>query len=202
MTALISTTLAYILLYKYVTLFIVAYLAALLLPLPSNTSLIAASAFASQGYLSIALVFIVAFAANVLGDLTGFFLSRRYGKEMLVKIGFRKIIESTTYASFEKFIITNSRATIFVTRFVGGIGPLINILTGLSKDITLKRFLIYGISGEFVYVVSLSCTGYFLGTAWQNITDSVEFVTVVILTLFALFVARKVITQKFKLLGI
>jgi membrane protein DedA with SNARE-associated domain len=198
MTALITATLAYLLLYKYVTLFLVAYLAALILPLPSNTSLIAASAFASQGYLNMPAVFLVAFVANVLGDWTGFFLSRKYGKVTLMKIGFKKIIESDRFIAFEKFIITNGKATIFITRFVGGIGPLVNILTGLSKDISFKKFLIYGVSGELVYVISLSATGYFLGTAWQNITDSIELVTIVIVTMFVLFVARKVITDKFK----
>ena len=199
MSALISAVLGYILLYKYVTLFLVAYLAALLLPLPSNTSLIAASAFASQGYLNMPVVFLVAFVANVLGDITGFYLSRKYGKEVLMKIGFRKIIESQRFISFEKFIITNSKATIFVTRFVGGIGPLINILTGFSKDISYKKFLIYGISGEFIYVVSLSATGYFLGTAWQNIGGGIELVSVVILTLFTLFVIRKILGERYRL---
>ena len=94
MTSLISGLLAYLLLYKYITLFIVCYLAALLIPLPSNTSLLAASAFASQGYLNIYIVIAVALAANVLGDITGFLLARRFGKEFLMKVGFKKIILS------------------------------------------------------------------------------------------------------------
>ena len=188
MSALIFATLSYVLLYKYVALFIVAYLAALLLPLPSNTSLLAASAFASQGYLNISLVIIVALLANVLGDLTGFFLSRRYGKEVLIKIGFRKIIESSRYISLEKFIIKHARITIFVTRFFGGVGPLVNILTGFSKEISFKKFLIYGVSGEFVYVMSLALPGYFLGSSWEDLAPSVEVITMVVLVSVIIFI--------------
>lgn len=196
MTLIISTTLAYLLLYKYVTLFAVAYLAALLLPLPSNTSLLAASAFASQGYLNMYIVFFVAFLANVLGDVTGFVIARKYGKEFLLKVGFRKIMESEKYEKMERFIVRNSAITIFVTRFFGGIGPLVNILTGLSKNITFKKFIVYDIAGEFVYVMSLSLSGYFLGTAWQNITISVELVSAIVLVSVLFFAIKRLFFHK------
>jgi membrane protein DedA with SNARE-associated domain len=198
MTTFIFSILSYILLYKYVALFLVAYLAALLIPLPSNTSLLAASAFASQGYLNIYIVIVVAFLANEAGDLTGFFIARKYGKGMLMKIGFRKIMISEKYEQLEKFIVLHSRITIFVTRFVGGIGPLVNILTGLSEKIHFKRFLVYGVAGEFVYVMTLSLTGYFVGSAWEDVTSTLEIVSLVGAGLLILFVIKKMFFQKMK----
>lgn len=191
MTAIIFSALSYVLLYKYVALFIISYLAALLLPLPSNTSLLAAGAFASQGYLNVYLVLLVAFLANELGDLTGFFLSRRYGKEFLIKIGFRKMIESRKYVSLEKFIFENSKMTIYLTRFVGQIGPLVNILTGLSKEITFRKFLVFGIAGELTYTLALCLTGYFLGSAWQNLTLVFELISFILIILVVVFIFNK-----------
>lgn len=198
MTALIFSILSYILLYKYVALFIVSYLAALLLPLPSNTSLLAAGAFASQGYLNIYVVVLVAFVANELGDLTGFYLSRRYGKDVLMNIGFRKMLESKKYHSLENFIVENSKMTIYLTRFVGQIGPLVNILTGLSKEISFKKFLIYGIAGELTYSLVLGLTGYFLGSAWQDLTSVLELVSLVILLIVVLFIFSKLYFRSVK----
>lgn len=198
MSAILFATFSYILLYKYLALFIVAYLAALLLPLPSNTSLLAAGAFASQGYLNIYLVLLVALTANVSGDITGFLLSRRYGKEFLKKVGFRKMIESEKYMSLEEFIFENSRMTIYVTRFVGQIGPLVNIVTGLSEEITFKKFFIYGIAGELTYVLCLGLTGYFLGSTWQNFTTSLELISLSILLLIVIIIFSKLYFRKLK----
>lgn len=192
MGTIITSALAYLLLYKYVTLFVVAYLAALLIPLPSNTSLIAASAFASQGYLNIYGVILVAFCANVLGDITGFFLARKYGKHVLLKIGFRKIIESVYYSKIELFIVEHSKIAIFVTRFIGGIGPLVNIITGFSKDVSIKKFLVFGMMGEFVYVISLSLSGYFLGSSWQDFMTTEEMISLVFIFLLVIFVVKKI----------
>ena len=131
MTFFLSTTLSYLLLYKYVALFAITYLAAFLFPIPASISLLASGAFASQGYLNLFVVLLVALAGNILGDLTGFVLARLYGKRLLSKIGFRKMIESKQFTGLERFLNENSGPTIFITRFVGELGPLVNILSGL-----------------------------------------------------------------------
>ena len=198
MTALVFAALSFLLLYKYVTLFIVAYLSALIIPLPSNTTLLAAAAFASQGYLNIYLVIFLAIIANVLGDITGFVVSNRYGEKFLIKIGLGKLIASPKYKKLEVFIVDNSKITIFVTRFFGGVGPIVNILSGLSKDISFKTFLIYGIPGEIVYVLSLGLTGYFLGDAWQDLLLSVENLSIIGLALVVVFIiGRSYYKKKF-----
>ncbi len=196
MSLIISATLSYILFYKYIALFVIAYLAALLLPLPSNTSLLAAGAFASQGYMDIYIVLLVAFLANILGDLTGFIISRLYGKEFLMKIGLKKMMLSKKYTDIEKFIFKNSRMTIFVTRFFGQIGPLVNILAGLSQEISFKRFFIYGSAGEFVYAVGLGLIGYFLGSTWQNLSPVITPIGIGFTIIVIIFVFSKLYTRK------
>jgi len=44
--------------------------------------LLAAGAFASQGYFSFFLSLFVVVASNVLGDYTGYFLAHRYGRRI------------------------------------------------------------------------------------------------------------------------
>jgi membrane protein DedA with SNARE-associated domain len=171
---------SYILLYKYVALFGISFIAALLIPLPSNTTLIAAAAFAGQGYLNIYTVLGTALAANILGDVVGFFIAQTYGKKFLMRIGLAKLITSPRYYELETFMINHCGKTIFTTRFFGGVGPLVNILTGLSKEVSFKKFLTYGIPGECVYVLSLGLPGFFLGSSWQNLIVSLESVSSVL----------------------
>lgn len=191
----ITFFLSYLLLYKYVTLFFIAYLAALILPLPSNTTLLASSAFASQGYLSISIVFLVAFFANVLGDVTGFFLSQKYGKKMLMKTPLAKILISKKYADMERMFAKNSGVTIFTTRFFGGVGPLINIASGFSEHISFKKFLLYGVPGEFVYVSFFTMSGYYVGDTWLELLSPIEFFWIIVGGIVAVTLGIKLYTS-------
>jgi membrane protein DedA with SNARE-associated domain len=198
MNAILSVTLSYLLLYKYAALFAITFLASILLPLPSDTTILATGAFAGQGYLNIYLVIFLAFAGSILGDIAGFIISRRYGKEFLKKIGLRKMIESRKFTSLEKFIDKNSGPTIFITRFIGQLGPLVNILSGLSDDISYKKFLFYATIGEFMNVIILSIAGYFLGNEWQNFTFVIEFVGIGIIVLILAFIFSRMYFRRLK----
>jgi len=197
MSFIISATLSYLLLYKYVALFFIGYLAALLLPVPSDTAVLAAGAFASQGYLNIYLVLLVSVAGNIAGDLTGFFLARRYGKTLLLKIGFRRIIESKKFTDLEKFIADNSGSTIFMTRFVGQLGPIVNILSGLS-NISFKKFLLFEATGEFTDVMILGLAGYFLGSDWQNLTLTIELIGAGLIVVIIAFILSRLYFRRLK----
>jgi len=191
MNSLLTATLSYLLLYKYIALFLIVYLSSIFIPLPENTALMAMGAFAGQGYMNIYLILLVAIVGNILGDLTGFILARRYGKEFLIKIGLRKVIISKNYINLEKFIDKNYVPTIFISRFIGQIGPIVNILSGLS-DISFNKFLIYDSIAEFIYVSILSLSGYFLGGAWQDTTKTIEYASIgIILIITGLFLSKR-----------
>ena len=194
-SAILSTTLSYLLLYNYVAIFAITYLASLLIPLPSDTALLASGAFAGQGYLNIYLVLFVALVGSVLGDLTGFIVARRYGREFLMKIGLRKMIMSKKFTNLEKFIADNSGPTIFITRFIGQIGPLVNILSGLS-EMPFRKFLLYEVLGTSADVLSLGIAGYFLGSAWQNLTEVIEFAGIGLVVIIIGFVFSRIYFRK------
>ncbi len=195
MNAILSATLSYILLYKYIALFFIAYLASLFLPIPSDSALLAAGAFASQGYLNIYFVLAVSLAGNILGDLTGFVIARRYGKEFLVKIGLRKMIHSKIFTNLEKFIGNNPGPTIFITRFIGSLGPLVNILGGLS-EMTFRKFFVYESTGACVDTLALGLAGYILGDEWQNMTVTIELVSAGLVIVILAFAANKIYFRK------
>jgi len=73
--------LSYLLVYKYLVLFLIVFLASLILPLPATALIMAAGAFSSQGYFNFSEVLLVAFAGSVLGDCCGYFISFYFGKD-------------------------------------------------------------------------------------------------------------------------
>ena len=198
MNFIISTTLSFLLLYNYATLFIITFLSSLILPLPSDTALLASGAFAGQGYLIIYLVILTSFVSSVMGDFTGFFISRRYGREFLIKIGLKKLINSNKFKALEEFIVDNSGSTIFITRFIGQLGPWVNILCGLSKKEKFKKFSFYVILGDFIDALVLGLTGYFLGNAWENITLTLSIISIIIIVIILTFVFSKIYFRKMK----
>ena len=69
MSGLVSLLLSYVLIYKYLAIFIITYLGALAFPLPSGTVVAASAAFAIQGYLNFPLVLFIGILGNVTGDM-------------------------------------------------------------------------------------------------------------------------------------
>lgn len=167
MTVILNSLLSFLLLYKYVGLFAVSYLAALILPLPSSSVLTASGGFAAQDFFNMPTVLIVAFLGNVLGDLTGYFLARKYGENILGKIGFKKMISSNLYKKLEFYMRDFSYSLIFFSRFLTGIGPLINVISGVSR-VKPRTFIILDLIGETAYVLLYALIGYFLGSEWEN----------------------------------
>jgi membrane protein DedA with SNARE-associated domain len=197
MNVILSAILSYLLLYKYTALFVVTYLSSLLLPLPSDTALLAMGAFAGQAYLSIYITISLAFIASILGDLTGFVIARRYGKKFLIKIGLSKMLSSKKFISLEKFITNNYGQTIFISRFIGQVGPFVNILSGLSK-ISYKKFFTYAAIGELANVLMLGIAGYFLGSEWEDFTIVVELIGIGLVVMIIAFIFSKRYFNKVK----
>jgi membrane-associated protein len=190
MNSVVAVALSYLLLYKYYALFVITYFAALLGPLPAGTSLMAAGAFSTQGYFNFPIVVFVALAANVLGDLTGFFLARKFGKDFLIKIGLGKMLTSRKFIGLEEYIEERAPLTIFTTRFISQLGPLVNIFVGLSP-LPFRTYFVYEFLGEFFYVMFIASIGYILGNEWQSAPGLIGFIiTAVVITICAYLFSR------------
>lgn len=170
MEAILDLFLSFLLLYQYPALFLITFVAAFIIPLPSSSTLFAASAFASQGYMNFTLVLLVAYAGNIAGDNAGHLLSKRYGKEVMQKFGFYKAFESKKYRIVENLIRTNPRAIILFSRFFTGVCPAVNILTGVAS-VRYRLFLVADLIGEAIYVLLYGFAGYLLGAQWENSFD-------------------------------
>ncbi|MDD5769656.1 MAG: DedA family protein [Candidatus Gracilibacteria bacterium] len=199
---MIDFFLSYLLIYTYGVIFIVCLFASFLIPISATTILIAAGAFASQKYLNINYLLISAFFGCVIGDNMGYFISFYYGKSLLKKINFGKmILNSSRFIKLENVFQNNSIKTILLSRFlITGLCSSVNILSGLAK-IKAKTFIFLDIIGEIIYVLLFCYMGFFLGNSWEYIDPILENILsiiflIVLLTLvikFGFYRKRKII---------
>lgn len=191
-----DTFLTFILLYKYVGLFLISFVAAFIFPLPSGTTLAAAGAFAAQGYLSFPAVIGVALAGNIAGDAMGYFIARRYGEQMLSSIGLANALHSRRYLFINKYLQTFPRLITFFSRFFTQVNALVNILAGIG-NMPRKTFFIFEVLGEVAFVFFYGYMGFALGAQWEEnfglITDGV--LLIILLGLICM-ITRMMLLQK------
>ncbi len=171
--------LSYLLLYKYVALFIIVFFAGIIIPLPINTLLMAVGAFSVQGYFSFTLSLVVATVSNVLGDMLDYWVFRRYGHAVLREKYANKY---SFFLRLEDYLKRHTAISILVSRVVGILGPPVNFLSGYLK-INFGKFLFYDVIGNTVFVLIFLIIGYLLGDEWQNITGFVSLASGTVLVL-------------------
>ena len=188
--------LSYLLIYKYLVLFLLTFLAALIFPIPASAVLIAAGAFSSQGYFDFWQVFIFGLLGNVLGDISGYLISFYFGRDFLTRIGLRRFLKSKGFVTVENNFINHAPAAIFFSRFLfTAFGSPVNILSGLSK-LSFKKFFLYEFTGEIIYVLALSGLGYVFGIEWKSIYGVIEDLTSIVIIIALIVVAGIVYFKK------
>jgi membrane protein DedA with SNARE-associated domain len=188
MSSFIGVLLSLLLLYKYLALAIFVFTTSIILPLPTNSVLLATGAFASQGYFNFFISLGVIMLANVTGDCVDFFLARRYGRPALHML---RVHIPTYIERLEQYVRQHPGPTIFFTRFVGTIECLTSLLAGFV-GISWTTFLLYDILGNLVSNGIVLYAGYFLGVHWQDFTglfNIVGYILAAVLIMAALAVA-------------
>lgn len=161
----------YILLYKYTALFVIFFMAAFILPIPSGNILVATIAFAVEGYFNIGLVIFISVIANLLGDNCGYWLARSYGEKIFSFIGFRKILKSKTFNTIEEKFRRRPGFIILISRFDAISTSVINLLAGLGK-VSYRKFIVHESIGTVLQVSFYSSVGYFFGHNWKIINTT------------------------------
>jgi membrane protein DedA with SNARE-associated domain len=193
---ILTWLLSELLLYKYVALFIIEYTGAIILPLPVNASLLAIGAFASQGYFSFWVSLLVAITGNTLGDLTDYWLTRKYGEKV---IRWFKLDKVRFFNLLKEELKSDAAITVFTTRFAGSLSSITNFLAGMV-GVPFRTFLLYDFLGNFIEPGVALGVGYAVGDYWTNFSSFFGLVTGVItvsIVIFILVRMYKRVTKKY-----
>ena len=157
--------------YQYWALLIIVFLAALLNITPASPALIATGSLVALGRLDYFLVFCFGLAGSVAGDLLAYSLAFIYGQDVLIRLGFKRLLKTNKFQQIVRVFTANSARTIFVSRFfLTSFGPVINLIAGLTRT-DFKKFIICSLFGQIIYVVLLTGIGYLGARHWQYISN-------------------------------
>lgn len=170
MEGLLQELLTFVLLYKYSAIFLISFLAALSLPLPSSAILVASAFFASEGYLNLLLVFVTGTLGDIAGDLAAYWLARIYGKKLLQKIGLRAFLGSPAVREVEKKLAASPWLTVILSRFGTSITPIVSYLSGIAK-VPHHKYAIAVVIGEIGAAALLCVAGFVFGDDWSYIEN-------------------------------
>ena len=135
--------------------------------LPGDSLLFTAGILASTGYFSMWLIIPIALVAAVFGDSFGYYFGNKTRKYLFVRE--ESFLFSTKNLDKSKqFYLHHGHKALILARFIPIVRTFVPILAGAS-DMDYNKFLIYNVIGAFLWVLSITLLGFFLGNLIPNI---------------------------------
>jgi len=161
--------------------------------LPGDSLLFVAGAFAAVGLLNVAFVFILLFAAAVLGDTVNYWIGYYVGPKVFKKNEGKwlnkKYLDETAHF-YEKY----GKLTIVLARFVPIIRTFAPFVAGIGS-MNYVTFVIYNIVGGLIWSALFIFGGYFFGNLpWVQQNFSLMILLIIVASLIP--IAVKLIGRK------
>ena len=175
--------------YGYVVLFLIVGLESFGIPLPGETVLVSAAAFAASGRLDIIGVIAAAAAGAIVGDNAGYWLGRKGGVALLHRHGRRVGLDEPTIARVHRFCERHGGKTGFLGRFIALLRSWAAAFAGVACMPYLK-FTIYNASGGIAWATIFGIVGYLFGynlPRLERYAGQAALATVLLITLVVLF---------------
>jgi len=170
--------------------------------IPGSTFLLFLGVLAGQGYIDIKSILIFGIAGAYVGDISNYYLGRRYGVSLLKKPWLH--MSDDLLNSGHRFLNTHGSKSIFFARFLPGLKESVSFIAG-SLKMSKTKFLIWDFLGatgwglEFIGVGFIFSTSLVLAQAWLTRTMIViAILTMLFILLFLLkrFIMRNAQTVK------
>ncbi|WP_036261982.1 DedA family protein [Methylocapsa aurea] len=154
----------------YWAVFLIVMLESAGLPLPGETALLLAGAYAgATGNLDISYVIAAAAAGAIIGDNIGFWVGRTWGANLLVRYG-RFIHLPEGRLKLGQYLFKKHGAKIvFFGRFVAFLRVLAALLAGVNKY-SWGQFLFYNATGGIVWAGVMGIGSYVFGDAVHRVS--------------------------------
>lgn len=149
--------------YGYAMVAVLVFAEGVGLPLPGETALVTAAAFAAQHEkLSIVGVVIAAFVGAAGGGLGGYWIGRRGGLPVLERHGRHFGVTKARLARARKFFTEHGPKAVFAARFIA----ILRMFAGLLAGVTRMRFwlfFLWNALGAIAWSLLFGALGYAFG---------------------------------------
>lgn len=148
------------------TLGAIVFFGAMGIPFPGTFIVIAVGALCRQGFLPWHTTGLIALTCVVLGDCLSYGMGY-YARELVL----RRFGNSDNWRKAQDFFHRWGGMSVFFSRFlVTGIAVPVNLISG-SGGLTFRRFLMYDLIGETIWIFGYGGLGYLFGSQWEAIGE-------------------------------
>jgi membrane protein DedA with SNARE-associated domain len=144
---------------------------------------------------------------STLGAIIIYFFALKVGRKIVLKIGKYILITESKLEKSEIWFQKYGKWAVLLGRLAPGVRELISIPAGLSR-MNFMEFTLFTFIGSFLWSLSLTMIGYYLGNAWDEFSQESSkafhiialaiIISLVLIFLFKLYKKRKRIKQKEK----
>src|SRR5258708_4950152 len=162
--------------------------------LPGDSLLVTAGLLASQNLFNIVLLILLLAMAAILGDSTGYWMGKKFGKRIFSKVNIdthnlslleiinirlrnKKHIETAS-----NFYKDHGNQTIILARFVPYVRTFGPIVAGIG-EMDYKRFVTFNIIGGAGWATGMLLIGFFLGKTIPNVDHYLIPIIIIIITI-------------------
>jgi membrane protein DedA with SNARE-associated domain len=152
--------------YGLVLLFLAVAIESAGVPIPGETTLIAAAFLARPEHNNYSLwsVIVVGAAGAIIGDNVGYWLGRIGGRALIYRFGFSARYADKALPPAERFFKKHGAKTVFFGRFIALLRVTSAWLAGISH-MSWWRFSLWNAAGGIVWAVAVSLLAYQAGKA-------------------------------------
>jgi undecaprenyl-diphosphatase len=148
--------------YGYVGLFLLVGLESLGIPLPGETALVTAAAWAALGHLSIYGVVATAAAAAILGDNAGYWIGRKGGIALVRRYGRFLHLNESHLERAHRLFERHGATTVFFGRFIALLRTWAAVLAGAAR-MPYPEFMLYNGLGAVCWSAIFGALGFTFG---------------------------------------
>lgn len=144
---------------------------------------------------------------STLGAIIIYLIALKVGRRIVLKIGKYILISESKLEKSEAWFQKYGKVAVLLGRLAPGVRELISIPAGLSR-MNFIEFTLFTFIGSFLWSLSLTMIGYYLGNAWDEFSQESSkafhiisltiIISLVLIFIFKLYKKRKRIKQKEK----
>jgi membrane protein DedA with SNARE-associated domain len=150
------------------------------IPSPGETALVLAAVLASQGKLQIWLVILIGVASAILGDNIGFYLGRRFGRDVLAAPGPFHTHRMNAITAGDRFFDKHGPKAVFFGRWIALVRFATAWLAGIN-GMRMSTFFFWNAFGGLTWGVTYGLVGYYGGKAAASVLSTAGIIGAVIL---------------------
>ncbi len=146
----------------YLFLFLLVGLESLGVPLPGETALVSAAAYAALGHLDIYVVIATATVAAIVGDNGGYWIGRKGGISLVRRFGRFVHLNETHLDRAREFFERHGAKTVFIGRFIALLRTWAALLAG-AGCMQYGKFMLFNALGAVTWAALFGTLGYVFG---------------------------------------